>query len=114
MKEAELLSFALSALKISGLVYWRVSNGASLYTVGGKTRMRRSSIKGFPDLAGITPQGVFWAMELKTKIGRVTPEQKDWLKKLYESNANTTIARTPEEILAFIELMGGKVKALQK
>lgn len=109
MKESELLTFAKAALDYSGLVYWRVANGPVLCRNGTKLVYRKSLIAGFPDLAGINKQGIFWAMELKTAKGTVRPEQKVWLKKLADSNANTCIARSPEDVLAFIERLGGNL-----
>ena len=102
MKEAELLRFASDALNKSGLLWWRVSNGPSLYSAGKKTYFRKSSIAGFPDLAGLTRSGQFWALELKTKIGRVSPLQHEWIYKINLSGGTAAVARSTEEILDFI------------
>jgi hypothetical protein len=102
MKESELLSYAITCLKKSGLVYWRVSNGPVLHQLGGKMIMKKSNIKGFPDLAGVFPSGKFWAIELKAAKGRLSPEQTDWITRLNMSGAMAVVLRSKEEISEFI------------
>lgn len=98
MKEAELLSYALTCLKQSGLVYWRVPNQATRHN----GIMKKSPIKGFPDLAGVMPNGKFFAIELKTDKGRLSPEQAEWITKLNMSGAMALVLRTKEEIREFV------------
>ena len=102
-KESDLLSYALAALKRSGLLYWRVANGAVLHNIGGKMIMKKSPIKGFPDLAGVFGDGRLWAIELKTSTGKLSPEQVEWITKLNHSGAMAVVLRSREEINTFIE-----------
>jgi hypothetical protein len=102
MTEADLLRFATDSLKRSGLLYWRVSNGPSLYSKNNKTHFRRSPIAGFPDLAGLTPDGQFWALELKTAKGRVSPDQERWIENIKKSKGIAEVARNPSDVLKFI------------
>jgi hypothetical protein len=102
MKESELLSYALICLKQSGLVSWRVPNGPVTHSVNGNTVRKKSPIKGFPDLAGVLPNGKFFAIELKTDKGRLSPEQLDWITKLNMSGAMAVVLRSKEEIRDFI------------
>jgi hypothetical protein len=111
MTEADLLRFTTNILNHSGLLWWRVSNGASLYSKGKKTFFRKSPIAGFPDVAGLTPDGQFWALELKTAKGRISPTQKNWIEKIKQSNGIAEIARSPTEVLKFIYSVSGKIKA---
>lgn len=111
MTEATLLRFTINALKASGLLWWRVSNGASLYSKGKKTFFRKSPIAGFPDLAGLTPDGQFWAMELKTAKGTVRPDQERWIKNIKKSNGIAEVIRSPSDALKFIYTIEGKIKA---
>lgn len=103
MKESELLSFALTCLKQSGLVYWRVPNGPVMHSLGGKVIRKCSPIKGFPDLAGVFPNGRFFAIELKTDKGRLSPEQLDWITRLNMSGAMAVVLRSKDEIREFIK-----------
>jgi len=110
MKEAELLSFALTCLKQSGLVYWRVPNGPVMHSIGNKQIRKKSPIKGFPDIAGIFPNGKFFAIELKTDKGRLSPEQHEWITKLNMSGAMAIVLRTKDEIREFI-VAASQIKA---
>lgn len=102
MKESELLSFALTCLKQSGLVYWRVPNGPVVHTIGTKQIRKKSPIKGFPDIAGVMPNGKFFAIELKSDKGRLTPEQTEWITKLNMSGAMAIVLKSKDEIRQFI------------
>jgi hypothetical protein len=103
MKESELLSFALTCLKQSGLVYWRVPNGPVVHSIGNKQIRKKSPIKGFPDIAGVFPNGKFFAIELKTDKGRLSAEQVEWITKLNMSGGMALVLRTKDEIREFIE-----------
>lgn len=113
MKESELLSFALTCLKQSGLVYWRVPNGPVMHSINGKMIRKCSPIKGFPDIAGVLPSGKFFAIELKTDKGRLSPEQLEWITKLNHSGAIAIVLRSKEEIRDFISA-ASKMKAPQR
>ena len=101
MKESELLSFAMSTLKNCGILCWRVQNQASMHQINGKMIMKRSPIKGFPDIAGVFPNGKFFAIELKTEKGRLSPEQTEWITKLNMSGAMAIVLRSTDEIADF-------------
>lgn len=103
MKEAELLSYALTVLKQSGLVYWRVPNGPVVHSVGGQQIRKKSPIKGFPDIAGIMPNGKFFAIELKTDKGRLSLEQVEWITKINLTGGMALVLRSKEEIKEFVE-----------
>jgi hypothetical protein len=109
MTEADLLRFAIDSLKRSGLLWWRVSNGPSLYSKNNKTHFRKSPIAGFPDLAGLTPDGQFWALELKTLKGIIRPEQTAWIENIKKSNGIAEVARTPTDVLNFIYAVSQKI-----
>ena len=114
MKESELLTFSLNALKLSGLVHWRMPVGAVMHNIGGRTIRKSSPIAGFPDIAGITQDGMFFAIELKSEKGKVAPHQQAWIDKLNSSMAVARVVRTPQELLTLIQELGGKTKPPQK
>lgn len=84
------------------------------HTINGRMIYRHSPIRGFPDLAGVRSDGVFWACELKSDKGKLSEDQKDWIAKLSNAGAITRVVRTPEEMEAFIIELGGKIKPLPK
>jgi hypothetical protein len=61
-----------------------------------------SPIKGFPDLAGVLPNGKFFAVELKSEKGRLSPEQIEWITKLNYSGAIAVVLRSKDEIREFV------------
>jgi len=103
MKESDLLSYALTILKRSGLVAWRVPNGPVMHSInGGQKVFKKSPIKGFPDIAGVMGNGKFFAIEVKTPKGRLSPEQVEWIAKLNMSGAMAVVLRSRQEIDEFV------------
>jgi hypothetical protein len=109
MTEAELAKVTKQILEYSGLVFWRNAVGAVQHRIGNRVIMKPSPIRGFPDWSGITRSGQFWALELKSKTGRVESHQVEWMEKLTKSHAIVGVARSVEEVLQFVEICGGKV-----
>lgn len=105
MAESDLLSYAITCLKQSGLVFWRVPNQG----VRHNGIRKKSPITGFPDLAGVFPNGKFFAIELKTDKGRLSPEQTEWITKLNMSGAMAIVLRSKDEISEFV-LSASKMK----
>lgn len=101
MKESELLSFALKHLKAKGILHWRVSNGPVMHTIGTRVIYKASPIKGMPDIAGVMPCGRFFAIELKSAKGRLSPEQISWIDKINDSNGIAVLIRTTNELVEF-------------
>lgn len=102
MRESELLSFAITCLKQSGLVFWRVPNGAVRHTLNKREFYKPSPIKGFPDLAGVFPNGKFFAIEIKTDKGKLSEDQKNWITKLNMTGAIALVLRSKDEIREFV------------
>ena len=68
-------------------------------------QMRAMGVKsGFPDLIIPVPSAGFagLAIEMKTKIGRVTPEQSRWLSTLSLAGWRAEVCRSPQEARALI------------
>lgn len=109
MTEAELAKVTKQILEYSGLVFWRNAVGAVQHRIGNRVIMKPSPIRGFPDWSGLTTSGQFWALELKSKTGRVADHQVEWMEKLTKSNGIVGIARSVEDVLIFVETCGGRV-----
>jgi VRR-NUC domain len=101
MKESELLSFSLKYLKSKGIVHWRVANGPVMHTIGKRVFFKPSPIKGMPDIAGIMSCGRFFALELKSAKGRLSPEQVTWINKINDTNGVALVIRTSNELIEF-------------
>ncbi|NCX94666.1 MAG: VRR-NUC domain-containing protein [Gammaproteobacteria bacterium] len=103
MTESELSKYTRVVLQNSGLLWWRVSNGPVKH--GGV--MKKSEIAGFPDFAGLTPDGQFWALELKTDKGRLSEKQAEWIKKIKDSCGIAEVAKSKDDVLNFVLLISG-------
>lgn len=102
--ESQLQKEVLRLLATRNVIHWRQSLGGVLQHVGeGRVVLKSNPMTGFPDIAGITFSGQFWAMEIKTKTGRLSIEQSFWLTKLQRSNAIVAVVRSVEEAEAFID-----------
>ena len=53
--------------------------------------------EGSPDLVGWTPGGLFRGVEVKTKKGRPSKEQSNWIDAIRVAGGRAGIARSPEE-----------------
>ena len=102
IKEADLLRYATNRLEDSGLLWWRMPVGGVAQMVGPKMIFKKSPIKGFPDLCGLSSSGVFFAIELKSSTGKLSPEQMEWQEKLNDNEAIAVVLRSYQEIDDFI------------
>ena len=60
--------------------------------------------KGFSDLFGVRKSdGKVFFIEVKTKNGRVRPEQEKFIERMKELNAIAGIARSVEDAIAIVE-----------
>jgi hypothetical protein len=112
LKESELLGQVKDWLVGHGYTWWRMPIGPVLHK--GGSQWAKNPLKGFPDVAGILKcrPGVLWACELKTRSGRLLPEQLAWHATLDNAGAGIFLARSVEqfsEALATLET-GGRVR----
>jgi hypothetical protein len=87
-----------------GIKWWRMNLGAVMHQVGGKMIYKKNPLKGFPDIAGVLKRrdrGRFFAIELKTKTGRLSPEQMMWQMELERVGAAVAVVRSIEDLEAF-------------
>lgn len=103
VKEAELLA---CVLELAALRKWRTMHQRPGLTQAGHWRTAvQGDGKGFPDLVLCRERLIL--VELKSDLGRTTPEQQDWLFALSAAGVETHIWRplhwtngTIEEVLA--------------
>jgi len=107
LDEAKLARFTEAALKVSGLFWFRVHLGGIPMVCGPRIILRSNPMKGFPDYCIVTKAGILSGLELKSPSGTVKPEQKEWQEKLEANNCNYCLARTEEQVLDFIDRLGG-------
>lgn len=101
MSEAELLTFTLKYLKARKIFHWRMPLGAVIRTIGKRVIHCPSPIKGMPDIGGILPSGQFFALELKSAKGKLSPEQTTWINDINKNNGIAVVIRTTKELIDF-------------
>jgi hypothetical protein len=70
--EAAILSACLAYLTLCRVAHWRCNTGSTRMPSG---RFVRFGTPGLPDIIAILPGGRFLGVEVKTRLGRVRPEQ---------------------------------------
>jgi len=71
-------------------------------TLGDARMIRFGLAVGSSDLIGLSPDGQFLAIEVKTPTGRATKEQLNFIERVKQAGGLAGIARSPEEALAIL------------
>lgn len=98
MTETDIQNDIRVALSEIGVTCWRNNSGFASYENGRKVRY--GLFKGSSDLIGITSSGRFVAIEVKTPIGRLTKEQKNFLEFIKSQGGISGVARSVADALA--------------
>ena len=92
------------------LIFWRNSVGVAEHWDGHDvSRVRYGLAAGSSDLVGVlAPHGRWFALELKTASGRVTPEQTQWLSLVRRMGGFACVVRSVDEAkAALVRARGG-------
>jgi hypothetical protein len=87
------------ALSKAGCLVFRNNTGA---VKDGDRYIRYGLCKGSADIIGLTPDGRFLAVEVKTRTGRPTKEQLTFIDAINEQGGIAGVARTPEDALLLL------------
>jgi len=98
MKETNILKLCLMALSQAGCLAWRNNTGA-LPDRQGRI-VRYGLCNGGSDLIGLAPDGIFFAVEVKTATGKPTPEQLTFIAAIRRQGGRAGVARSPEEAVS--------------
>lgn len=104
--EKDIENSILEALQtIKGCKVWK-NQSVGIYDPTKKSFRRRSKyqIKGVSDILGIY-KGKMLCLEVKTKKGRLSPEQKQFLEEMQALGAATACVRSIPEALAVLGLI---------
>lgn len=72
-------------------------------TVGNAKLIKFGLCTGSSDLIGLTNKGAFFAIEVKTKAGRATKEQLNFIKQVKANGGKAGIARSVKDALRIID-----------
>lgn len=96
--EKILQNIVLKYLHAHGVFCWAQKNGGTYDPVQGVFR-RNTTMKGVPDILGVIPSdGRILAIELKSKTGRVSPEQRAFLDQIVKDGGVAGVARSIDEV----------------
>lgn len=84
------------------LVVWRNNIGHAVMRHGGRVTFGVGG-PGGADLLGLTHRGQFLAIEIKTPVGRQSPEQRAFESLTVRLNGRYLIMRSVEDARAFLE-----------
>ena len=102
------------ALSDAGCIVWRNNTGQGyagrvIHSSGGTVTLADARVivfglcRGSADLIGITPDGRFLAVEVKTKTGRVSTDQQRFIAAVIAAGGRAGIARSPQDALDIIK-----------
>lgn len=103
IKEKDIQNTICEYLAVKQRCFFRVNNiPAFNRTAGGGFTMRRLpkyTPKGIPDII-VVAGGLFYALEVKTPVGRQSPEQKEFEALVKKHGGKYHIVRSLEDVIA--------------
>lgn len=100
MKESDIQRLIMLALSEAGCVIWRNNVGVLKNAAG--IPIKFGLCVGSSDLIGVSPDGRFLAVEVKTPTGRIRPEQKRFIEAVRRHGGIAGIARSPADAVALL------------
>ena len=99
MRERQIQTQILHFLRSKKILAFEVKNTATYDRRLGRYRKPHGLfIKGVADVIGVLPGGRFLAIEVKSKTGRVRPEQEIFLTDVIEHGGIALVARSLEDV----------------
>lgn len=112
LSERTIENLILNWLTWKGFYVWKTKTTAN-YSFKAKSYIKTSPLyrKGVADIIGILPDGRLLAIEVKTKIGRLAPHQKEFLDQISKRGGVTILAKSLEDVeLGLKDYLGGNVE----
>lgn len=102
MNENDIMHQIMIDLSSNGCLVLRNNTGV-FRTMDGSRTVKAGLGKGTSDLVGLCADGVFFAIEVKTKTGRATKDQINFIKAVQQRGGRAGIARDSDEALKIIQ-----------
>lgn len=100
--ESKIQTAIIKKLQSSGVYVWRQNNGATWDAKmnGGRGGYRASaqSKKGIADILGVLPGGIHLEIEVKTAVGKQSPDQRVHQKRVEDLGGVYILARSVKDI----------------
>lgn len=100
----DLTKSVLSILRMRGAFCWR-QNNAAVFDPKRKIWRSNSSTKGVPDIIGLTKQGQFIGIEIKSRNDRVSKDQEIFLAEIRKRGGIGAVVRNAADILALMDII---------
>jgi len=95
--ETKIQSAILKQLKIWNLLVKRETN-QNIRNVNGTIKHMPTDIPGWPDIIGVLPNGRMFAIEVKTKTGKMSATQKQTREDLIANNVLHIVATSIDDL----------------
>jgi hypothetical protein len=108
MTEIEIVTLFRSRCKIMcpGVSIVAVPNAGKRTRWAAMNAKREGMASGFPDIIALWKGPGVAAIEFKTKIGRISDNQAEWLDRLRNMGIPATISRDPDHAIEFLRSHG--------
>jgi len=98
IKEKDIIKSCMQYLLLKGYEVIRNNSGAFVVAENGKKRLIRFGSPGSPDLIACSPDGRFVAIECKSKRGKLTDFQRNYLNRIAARGGIALVVRSVEEL----------------
>lgn len=105
-KESDIQKAILDYLKIRKIVAWRNNSGTAQVKMGQREYWMRLAPKGTSDIIGYLPDGRFLAIEVKTKTGVPTPEQREFINNVRIAGGLAFVATSIDDVQTYLKHQG--------
>lgn len=100
LAEKEIQASILDYLKYRKGFFWRNNSGAFVGERHGKKRFFRFGLKGSADIIGLVPpDGKFIAIEVKSKNGNQSPDQRLFQEQIEQNGGIFVLARSVQDVI---------------
>lgn len=96
----------LNRAKVPGVIFWHTPNGGSRNKIEAAKLKRMGVRPGIPDIIISMPDRRMAFVEVKTKGGRVSPEQRAFLLDMHMRGHDTAWVRSLDEAIEFLSDCG--------
>ena len=103
-EEQKLVKACIDYLRYKGFLVLRNNSGRIFIYDNGKIRAIRAGMAGSSDIIACSPDGRFFAIECKSKNGRLTESQKEFLQKVSELGGVALVVRNIDELIGYCEM----------
>ena len=106
--EKEIVNAIIEYLQYKKIYCWR-NQSTGVYDVKNQAfrRLPKYALNGVSDILGILPNGTFLAIEVKTKTGVASQNQKDFIQEIKKRKGVAFIARSIDEVQSVLKSICG-------